>query len=68
MQTLKPQLMGGSGMKTFSHFQDLEELQRARAWTCEAVDHDSPEGCSNPKCIKFKHLLAVIDEPTPRSK
>ena len=55
-------------MKAFSYFQDLEELQRAGAWTCEAVDHDSPEGCSNPKCIRFKYLLPVIDELTPRAK
>lgn len=61
--------MGGSGMKTFSHFQDLEEVLRAGAWTCEAVDHDSPDGCSNPKCIKFKKLLPLIDEQSPpRSK
>jgi hypothetical protein len=39
------------------------------AWVCDAVDHNAPEGCSNPKCFKFKHLLPVIDELTPlRSK
>jgi len=49
-------------MKTFPVHQDLEELLRNGAWTCEAVDHDSPEGCSNPKCMRFKNLLPVIDE------
>jgi hypothetical protein len=59
---LKLRLMGGSGVETLSHLQDLEELQRTGAWTCEAADHDSPEGCSNLKCIKFKHRIPVIDE------
>jgi hypothetical protein len=43
--------------------QDLEELLRSGAWKCEAPDHGSPEGCSNPKCIKSKNVLLVNDFP-----
>jgi hypothetical protein len=43
-------------------FQDLKELQTSGAWVCDAVDHNAPEGCSNPKCLKFKSLL-LLDIP-----
>jgi hypothetical protein len=42
--------------------QDLKQLLDSGAWTCEAVDHNAPDGCSNPKCLKFKSLLIVVDE------
>jgi len=43
--------------------QDLKELQSSGAWVCPAVDHNAAEGCSNPKCLRFKSLLRIVDEP-----
>lgn len=41
----------------------IEEIKMAMdsAWRCDSLDHNEPDGCSNPEC--FKH-----DPPHPMWK
>ena len=42
-------------------YQDLQKLLAEYACVCDAVDHNAPAGCSNPKCFNFKSLLKILE-------
>lgn len=39
-------------------YERIEALKNEGIWVCDALDHNEPDGCSNPECWKYKHFVA----------
>ena len=46
-----PKVKEGHPMYAF-----VREALESGAWVCDALDHNSHDGCSNPNCFKYKFL------------
>ncbi len=44
-------------------YRDLKNCLDDGICVCDAVDHNAPDGCSNPNYFKFKFNIKMPDEP-----
>lgn len=41
-------------------FELVDARKKAGLWACDSLDHNEPDGCSNPECFKHDGPAAKI--------